>query len=1028
MPGISADLTLDYSDALANAETLASQLTDLLDSATQASAESFVSSFQDAISTVAAETVDIPIQVDESAIVNAEAAVQQLAEPIDVPIEVDDSAIEDASSKLDDLSASADSASSSTEGLTKANAGLEAAAGLAVGEVGGLKSAAGELGGGAAAAAGGVAILGGGIFELYQQGLNAVSATQRFNLILGDMKERVEQVHVGDLNTTLDALTKKMGDTRYQTETAAATIFQFSQNAGASREQSAQFTDSLFALASRAVALNPALGSVSDVAARMEIGLGRARSAAQQFGISISQAEINTRAMKDTGASSASELTAYEKSVAGAEIALERYGSTLSGTVAKGSQNAAIQQRVLTAEFDQFLEDVGKQLVIPALDALKAGIPIGESFAKLFAEIGTSVIPAVAESLKVVAPIVDVVAQGLEAMGPVLPSLTAGFLAFEAVTYLLLPAFTAAVSGANLLIDVLPLTEAAAESAAAGIEAAEIGVQAALGPIGLLAAGLGIAATSMGLFGNSTESASDQAKKFADQIAKTSDASLLGTFNSEVSQALARTLAAGDGFSKAGIALDTFRKIADDNVGAAQRLVDAMQRAGLSTKGYQQALDQAVASQKSQKAAQDETSASTKALTTSTVDQTISTAAAAKAIDAYGTSTGTAADAVAGLDAASSALKSTLDLLLGRFLSGEEAEGAFQQAIAAINFEIATGAQPLDAFTTAATSGGQEMLKLGDNASSAAEAILRQTNNVGLAVVPLQQYRAEVQQVRDSLAAQGLDTTFLDSILGQVDSAIAGVKSKDPDAQAAGKGIGDAVTTGVTNTWDGAKIAGQGLGIASYKGGLSTLPEHAATGSSLGVSLSNGIGGEWFGALGAGAGLGNAGWGGAAATRPSWVSTGASLGGGLADGIGGTLGDVLSAVGSVVDAAVSAAHDKIKNPPFPSAVTRELGVSFGMGLVQGIASTEDAVSAAAISLAGAAVVPASREVTAYAAAGGGVASRDVAANALGSGTVVHAPISVIVQGAMSETAARQTGQRVGASAGNEIRRVIGALT
>lgn len=970
MPGISADLEIDYSAAIAGGQDLGDALS--------AQFEQVASTFQDQLSTaieaVAAQTVDVPIQVDDSAVATAEAAVQQLGEPIDVPIEIDDSTVEDAASKLQDLSSSADTATSGTERLTQANTGLEAAAGLAVGEVGGLKAAAGELGPGAAAAAGGVAILGGGLFELFQRGLDATSATERFNLVLGDMKDRVETVQVGDLNTTLDALTKKMGDTKYQTETAAATIYQFSQNAGATKEASAQFTDSLFALAARAVSLNPALGATSDVAARMEIGLGRARSAAQQFGISISQAEINQRAMNDTGATSASQLTAYEKSVAGAEIALERYGGTLSNTIDKGSQNSAIALRRLTAEFNQFLEDVGKPLVPEFLQVFQAAIPIGESFARVLADLGKGALPAVLASLQAVTPLLNGLGFALEHIAPVLPAVTTGLVAFYTASTVL-PAVLGLVETGLLNLAVnAPIAGDAILTFGATVETVDTEIEASAGPIGLLVAGIGLAATAVGLFGSSTQSASDQAKGFADQIAKTSDAALLGTFTQQVGEAAVRALAAGDAFSKTGTALATFRNIADQNVGSAQRLVDAMKASGENTDAYQKVLDKAVASQKAHTAAQDATDAATKALTADTAAQASTQQDATTALDRYHFGTLSAADATKALDTAASDLKATMDLLLGDFVSADQAQTTYLTDLQKLGVQLLVSGDNLDVMTQAGRDNHNAIDTLATDAESWSQAIFKSTNNVQAAEKPLQDFRTQVSGIRDDIKAQGGDTTFLDQILNSTDAAIAAMAAKAGPAKDAGAAVSKGGADGAASTFfdwiNSGGYAASGLvpGIASQ-----SEPVTAAAGGLLGDAV---------GAISGGYGAAQA--------------AGASFGGGFAAGIGGALGDVVGAVSSLVDAADTAAHDKLKNPPFPSQMGQDLGQSLGIGFAVGIedsatraASAASAVAASAISslggapVSGTASVPVSREVRTYAAAQGQAVAAPVVAGVSG---------------------------------------------
>lgn len=565
---LSSSLELDISAALSAIEQLGSEL----DSGLSASADTFTSVMADAVSSVPPADVEIdPVGADaittdiDSAVTAADTTAQIDAvgadvitsdidaavgaadtniaveadttdalaaisaldpAPLDIPVEADTT---DAQAALDGLDSSAsdaapalDNAAAGGEHLSRASDAIAASTGLAVGSTSEFKGLVGGLSPELGAATLGAGALAGGIFEIYSKGVQAVSATQRFNLIVGDMKDKVESVHVGTLNTDLTTLGAKMGDTRYQTETAAATVFQFAANAGASGTAAAGFADNVYALAARAVALNPALGSVSDVATRMEIGLGRARTAAQQFGISISQADINSRAMHDTNTANAASLTTYEKSVAGVEIALERYGGTLSSTVAAGEQNAAIQQRRLTAEFDQFLEDLGTPIVSPGLDLIASAIPVGEAFGQVLGDVATSVLPAVSAGLQLIGPPLGLLADVLGALSPVITAGAAAWLIYEAATTVL-PAALGLLSNGLLAVAVnAPVAGEAVLGAAGAVEAAEVGIEATLGPIGLLAAGLGVAFTAFGLFGGGADKGSQQVTDFGNAVEKAS--------------------------------------------------------------------------------------------------------------------------------------------------------------------------------------------------------------------------------------------------------------------------------------------------------------------------------------------------------------------------------------------------------------------------------------------------------------------------------------------------------------------------
>jgi hypothetical protein len=88
------------------------------------------------------------------------------------------------------------------------------------------------------------------------------------------------------------------------------------------------------------------------------------------YGIQLTAAEIATRALADTGKTAASDLTIVEKSIAGAELASEKYGSDAGGDGGGRTKNAAVQAESLKASFKEAIEQIGVPLVAPVLDLL----------------------------------------------------------------------------------------------------------------------------------------------------------------------------------------------------------------------------------------------------------------------------------------------------------------------------------------------------------------------------------------------------------------------------------------------------------------------------------------------------------------------------------------------------------------------------------------------------------------------------------------------------------------------------------
>ncbi len=444
MPGLEETVGLDIEPALAALDQLASSATETLGNALSGVVSDFSSQLTGAIeelSTVAAAVPDVMIPVDadtasadeaiaatiasadgtgtvtvdadtapaEAEVVSAVAAID--AQDATITVDADTSAAEEAISGLGDslvgTGGKAAGATSQVGELVDKVALLGAGAKLGAGEVGGLGEAAGALGGGLAVgalAAGGLAA---GLGVLIEKGLGATSMLQRFDAIVGDSAEAVLHLQVGNLDRDLDKLAITLGTDDEALRNASATLFQFAVNSGASHQQAALFTNQIDALAARAVALNPALGSVADVAESLSVRIARGGRFAASYGLSLNAAEIATRALADTGKSSAADLSIYEKAVAGAEIATAKYGATLDETITKGAKNAAIEQRSLKEQLDNVLEAAGKPLVSPFLAATKSAIPDLKIFAETLGEIGADVLPLVVEGLQIAEPVLQ---------------------------------------------------------------------------------------------------------------------------------------------------------------------------------------------------------------------------------------------------------------------------------------------------------------------------------------------------------------------------------------------------------------------------------------------------------------------------------------------------------------------------------------------------------------------------------------------------------------------------------------------
>ena len=453
MSGLEDRLSLDISDAL----SAVSQL----ESAFVASAKTIQDALDQAVAsfTIPDTAVDFTANVDEvapaidAAVASADTQLDLFADAGPITSSIDD-AIAQADTTLEvnaDVSQAQDAISSlegetvqvgvETTGLDEAASGLDAvgtagehaaqgghhAAGefgalagvskLAAGETGALKEVLGEAGPAGLAAAAGVGAFAAVGSELVSNAIDARSAQERYNLILGDFAETVDHIDIGGLNTDLGELSVKLGATGIETEEAAANIFNLGKAAGVAQPQVAETTKEVIALAARAVALKPSLGNVGDVAQRLFTGLARGGRFAANFGISLTAAEISARALADTGKATAADLTVYEKAAAGAALATEKLGTSLGSDVEAGSKNIRIQFEAVKASFEEALEALGQPLLDPLLSAIQKAEPLLADLAAAFADILTGLLPVGDALVDGLIPALDVVGPIAQALG-----------------------------------------------------------------------------------------------------------------------------------------------------------------------------------------------------------------------------------------------------------------------------------------------------------------------------------------------------------------------------------------------------------------------------------------------------------------------------------------------------------------------------------------------------------------------------------------------------------------------------------
>jgi hypothetical protein len=389
---------------------------------------------RDAIDSLASTQIDVPVNADSAELENVLKGIQDDAEqtPIDLQISGDttglaagleqvDADLQDTADSLDALGAAANiqPVTQGFNGLNNVLGDTEHAALGAGAAVEGTKIATEAAGGSASSLTGivgaldgalGTTVAAGAVFVGFlasaaDKAAEAQAAQNRFNAVFGTTKDIVENIHVGGLTISFEDLAKQTGTTVADLEQAASKLGLLGQTAGASAPQVAQTTQQLLGLSGALSVSNPAMGDAADVANKLEQGFQRGGRQLAQFGISLSRAQIQQEAFRETGKQTVGDLTQYDLVQAGTTLAVKQFGDTLGTTFATGAQNASVQFRALKTEVDEALVKLATPLLSPIETVLQDIIPFAISAGQLLGNLGGVVLPLLAAAAPLLFPL-----------------------------------------------------------------------------------------------------------------------------------------------------------------------------------------------------------------------------------------------------------------------------------------------------------------------------------------------------------------------------------------------------------------------------------------------------------------------------------------------------------------------------------------------------------------------------------------------------------------------------------------------
>lgn len=429
------NLELDIAEALRGVDRLEATLTQ--------TAQGFKVQLGEAL-TALAVTVDVSaVPAEISAAVDAaDSTVVIVGEAESITGVIDEAVGEADPTVVVEVEADTAAAQAEIDALAGSVEGLGEQATAAEGGVGGLADGTGGLGRGAGLALGATAALTGGVVKLFSAAVDAEGSLQSFNLRTGEFAAQVRNVDVGGLNEDIGTLAIRLGSSDEGLQNSAAAIFELGTASGIAGPQVAETTNQITALAARAVALNPQLGDVGDVAQAMSQALARGGRTTARFGIALTAAEIEARALADTGKTAAEDLTIYDKAAAGAAITTERLGDTLATDVNAGAENATLTLRSLQERLGEVVETAGAPIVLPLFAAFEEALPAITPILEALGQLAVDAIPVLISGLQGALPV-------LQLMGTVFGALSPEIV--QAAGVLLIVAKGAAIAGKAMI-------------------------------------------------------------------------------------------------------------------------------------------------------------------------------------------------------------------------------------------------------------------------------------------------------------------------------------------------------------------------------------------------------------------------------------------------------------------------------------------------------------------------------------------------------------------------------------------------
>lgn len=171
----------------------------------------------------------------------------------------------------------------------------------------------------------------------------------------------------------VEEFANRAGFAEFELQQLLATTGNVVQGIGGTADESARMAEEMARLAGDVASFSNAAGGANAVLSALQSALTGEREALKTYGLVISEAEVQQRALNDSGKEAVSDLTRLEKAQATLNLAYERANNAV-GDLDRTQDSLANRLREANAQWKEAQTQIG-QALLPAVEALVRVLP-----------------------------------------------------------------------------------------------------------------------------------------------------------------------------------------------------------------------------------------------------------------------------------------------------------------------------------------------------------------------------------------------------------------------------------------------------------------------------------------------------------------------------------------------------------------------------------------------------------------------------------------------------------------------------